>query len=73
MFPPWDTFFPVETGMRGLRRLLVDGAEGVIDKELLRLAAPTNLEELTLFGWPQVSDEAVAELRRALPRCRIPE
>jgi uncharacterized protein (TIGR02996 family) len=57
--------------MRGLRRLLLDGAQQVTDLGLRCLTALTELRELTLYDWPRLSKEAITEVRRALPRCRI--
>ena len=42
----------------------------ITDAWLVHLAGLTNLEELWLYG-TQVTDEGLAELRKALPNCSI--
>jgi hypothetical protein len=58
------------TGLRGLSRLDLRGTV-VTDEGLRHLQAMRNLDTVDLRKCPNITDEGIARLQKALPKCRI--
>jgi Leucine Rich repeat len=56
--------------LRGLRALILSGT-AVSDKGLRHLESRSNLQSLDLTDCPNVTDEGLARLKKALPHCDI--
>ncbi|HEY1189854.1 MAG TPA: protein kinase [Gemmata sp.] len=58
-------------GFSELRQLFLRGCPRITDRALIHLRALTSLRALDLTGSGQITAAAVAELQKALPRCKV--
>ena len=65
-----DTGLAALEGLSQLRSLQLEVA-GVTDAGLEKLKGLNQLEELEFSGDNKITDEALQQLRRALPNCKI--